>query len=300
MTSNIINLISDGRDFRELDPIEKILWRTSGFRTPQGSSPQEALMRLKAQASFHPDIVPAKVAVIRTLAFRISAAAASLIMILGLWFMFRPGYTDKVIALRGSHLEHSLPDGSMVSINADSRLAYDQKHFGEERKVGLTGEAFFSVVKGSRFVVSTKHGDVAVLGTSFNVYARDEYFKVSCITGRVRVTSSGSTAEISPGENAELENGQLVVSGAKDTQASTGWIRGEFIYDNSPLNQVLNEIERQFNIKFVAGDLDGRYFTGAFTNKDLKNALDIVCIPMGLTYVVGEKGKVYIREKTRQ
>jgi len=300
MTSNIINLTSDGRGFRELDPVEKILWRSSGFRTPRGSSPEEALARLKAKIGSGPAIVPAKIALVRTLAFRIASAAAAIIIIAGLWFMFRPGFTDQVVAVKGTHLEHKLPDGSQVSVNADSRLAYDLKHFSEERKVSLTGEAFFSVVKGSRFVVTTKHGDVAVLGTSFNVYARDEYFRVSCLTGRVRVSSSGNTVEINPGEDAELQNGQLVLSGAKDIQASTGWIRGEFIYDNSPLNQVLNEIERQFNIKFVAGDLDGRYFTGTFTSKDLKNALDIVCIPMGLTYVVGEKGKVYIREKTQQ
>jgi transmembrane sensor len=204
------------------------------------------------------------------------------------------------MAAGGTHLEHQLPDGSQIALNAGSRIRYDQNNFGSERKVNLDGEAFFSVVKGSKFVVSTRNGNVTVLGTSFNVYSRDNEFIVTCVTGKVKVTSDDASIVINPGESSRLSDGKLVSSTVNNTEATTGWIKGEFTYENSPLNQVLGEIERQFNIKFVGGNFDSRYFTGTFTNKDLKNTLDIVCIPMGLTYAVGDKGKILIQEKTRQ
>ena len=72
---------------------------------------------------------------------------------------------------------------------------------------------------------------------------------------------------------------------------------GEFTFEDAPLNSVFMEIERQFNVKFASLKFSNKYFTGGFTNKNLVEALDIVCIPMGLTYEIGSNSKIIVREK---
>ena len=59
---------------------------------------------------------------------------------------------------------------------------------------------------------------------------------------------------------------------------------------------VFDEMERQFNVKFAGQNFGDRFFTGSITNKDLKEALDIVCIPLGLNYEIGNKGEIFISE----
>jgi transmembrane sensor len=300
MSAIMNNQQSNVFNFRNMDIEERIFVLSAGLRPPAGKSPQEALELFRSKIVKSPQKLHTRTASVRSLTFRISSVAAGIIVILGIWFLFRQEGNEKVIAERGNHLEHKLPDGSQVDINAGSTIRYDGKGFTAERKISLEGEAFFSVVKGSKFVVTTKQGEITVLGTSFNVFSRDNLFKVSCISGRVRVAANNTSVEIIPGENAELSEGKLVHREAKNMESSTSWMKGEFSYENSPLTQVFGEIERQFNVTFASGDLSDRYFTGTFTNKDLKNTLDIVCIPMGLTYAVGDKGKIYIEKKTKQ
>jgi transmembrane sensor len=299
MTKKMNYRSSEEKPFKEMGTGEKILSRAAGLRTPGDISAQEALSDFHQRLNASVKENPTKNAVVRPLILRLVSVAAVILIILGLWISIPKGGNTRIIAGRGHHIGHTLPDGSKVEMNAESRLVYPKKDFNGDRRVNLDGEAFFNVVKGRSFIVSTKYGKVEVMGTSFNVCSRDNIFRVSCVTGKVRVSAGDNSVIILPGESTELGNGSLTTIAGQTPESSTGWMQGKFSYENSPLSQVFNEIERQFNIKFVAGDLKARFFTGSFTNKDLKDALDIVCIPMGLAYEVGDKGKVYIKEKTR-
>jgi transmembrane sensor len=164
----------------------------------------------------------------------------------------------------------------------------------------MDGEAFFNVEKGKTFTVKTNLADIQVLGTSFNVFARDEQFKVSCFTGKIRVTSGSQSVIITPNETAFLKNNKLVTSRDENVQASAQWRSGEFNYINTSLILVFAEIERQYNVNFVMqNNIDNLYFTGNITNKDLVAALDIICIPMNLTYEIGSNSKVFIKSQTK-
>jgi transmembrane sensor len=204
-----------------------------------------------------------------------------------------------VIAEKGSRVEYRLPDGSNVKMNADSKIILDKKNFKNERSIRLEGEAFFNVTKGTPFTISASRGEIRVLGTSFNVYSRTNAFKVSCISGKVLVTSGDQSVTIIPGETAELKGNDLIRFTDSKINSVSSWIDGEFYFDNSPLKMVLDEIERQFNVKFTGQNFESRFFTGSFTNKDLNEALDIVCIPLELNYEIGNKGEVLISEKSK-
>jgi transmembrane sensor len=300
MSQDVNNRYPDGRDSEDKDLEQKILDRSATFRIPPGKSEKEAFVLLKSRIAEEnsKSYKPTK-AIITRLSFRISAAAAACLLLFGTWFLLIRSHNIEVVADRGTHVDYRLPDGTQVKINAGSKIVYNKHDFLKSRNIVLHGEAFFDVVKGNTFHISTVHGDIEVLGTSFNVYSRDNLFKVSCISGRISISSENQSVEITPGESAIFRGKDLISYHDNNLNSSTSWIKGEFYYENSPLNLIFNEMERQFNIKFVTTKMKEKYFTGSFTNNDLENALDIVCIPMGLKYEIGNNGKILIREKTQ-
>lgn len=219
------------------------------------------------------------------------AAAAALIIGLVLGW---PNEALKTVACADGQTQVvTLPDASIATLNAGSTLSYSD-HWDEERTVELKGQAFFEVTKGSRFQVVTPSGVVEVLGTSFDVYSRDSDFKVACRTGRVRVSAGKQSVEIAPGFVAVLENNKLLV-GEFDLSQSD-WRNGEFIYNQTQLSNVFEELSRQFNVRFQTPDFTGRLYTGRFSNKNLDEALQLVCLPMGLKYTLLNQNEIRIED----
>jgi len=189
-----------------------------------------------------------------------------------------------------------LPDQSMMILNAGSSASYDDD-WSDSRTLELDGQAFFEVQKGSKFSVVTSSGVVEVLGTSFDVFSRGQDFRVSCTTGKVRVSSGKSNVEITPGNMAELSKGVLVISQFDPQQAD--WQSGEFTFTDEPLQNVFSEMQRQFNITITSPELKDRFYTGRFSNRDLAEALELVCLPMGLRYEIGNNNNVTITVQSR-
>lgn len=286
-------------EFKRWDVDQKILRYSAQFKVPETMTKEEALLKLKAKiAEGQQSVEIVRKPRIRNI-YRIGSAAATIALLLGIWHLWTRKPMSEVIAENGHHTEYQLPDGSHVTMNAESKIVFKKNSFTNERMLTLEGEAFFSVKKGKSFVVNTKFADVKVLGTSFNVFARDNAFKVSCLTGRVAVSSGENEVIITPGESAAFTNGQLTKFEDKNIKTIANWRIGEFNYENAPLSSVLSEIERQFNVKFETANMPEKYFTGSFTNKNLVNALDIVCIPLGLTYEIGTNSKIFISERNK-
>ncbi len=192
----------------------------------------------------------------------------------------------------GEFEQVTLPDGSQVSLNANSTLSYSEEW---NRTLSLEGEAFFEVTKGSQFTVNTSGGTVQVLGTSFNVFARDNDLVVACKTGKVKVevAEKSYSQVITPGET---------VSSMKDTVKMTRieplmigkWQSGEFYFENRPVTEVLNEIQRQYQVTITTEHLEDKLFSGYFiSTAGLDMALSMVCEPLNLSYnIVDEKDVV--------
>ena len=215
------------------------------------------------------------------------AMAASLIILLGLAGLMR-FYSVTLETLPGQHLTVDLPDGSVVQLNAASSLGYYPYWWRFSRQLSFEGEAFFDVEKGSRFTVSSVKGITSVLGTSFNIYSRNENYRVSCLTGKVRVADLANSQEVilMPNEMTELTaRGEFDVRRNVNLKTTTAWINNEFVFTSAPLNDVLEEIERQYDVTIAGKEAFQNNYTGNFTREQsIEQVLAFVCKPFSIKF----------------
>jgi transmembrane sensor len=204
-------------------------------------------------------------------------------------------HTTHVACAKGERLAVVLPDGSNVLLNSESQLSYQKYMWWQKREVALNGEGFFKVMKGRRFEVRTGKYVTSVLGTSFNVFARDNTVRVCCFTGKVgvREVTSGAQAILTPGLGVGGQ-GSTLGGVEKISEKQKGWTKGEFYFSDAALDDVFAEIERQFNVKVSCTGCENRRYSGYFNDKSLSQALELVCIPMQLTYNVASNGEVKV------
>ena len=177
-----------------------------------------------------------------------------------------------------------LPDASEIILNADSEISYSEKKWEKERNVDLTGEAFFKVAKGKQFTVTTDDGQVAVLGTQFNVENRKGFFEVTCYEGLVRVTYKDKETKLPAGTSFMVINDKIVEANAPHTTVPT-WINKESTFKSIPLQYVLDEFERQHNIKVETQNIDTeQLYTGTFSNTDANLALQSISVPSQIKF----------------
>ena len=219
------------------------------------------------------------------------AAAAAIVLLISFWFL-NPA-TTAIQSTNAQQLVHALPDKSEIKLNAASKIAYNKKTWKNNRVVELEGEAFFKVQKGSSFTVKTKAGSVRVLGTSFNVFARDGELKVVCFTGKVEVKSNNNDIQIlTPGKSTALvANTKLSPPQKIDLKKMATWRTGNFVFENISFGQVIKEVERQFDVTIEIQDKNLLNKRGAylFETGDLQKALKKICTPLGLKFEI--KGK---------
>lgn len=216
-----------------------------------------------------------------------TGVAASLIFILASVAILLSGNIEESTS-QAQHKAVSLPDGSEVILNAESQLSYNKYLWKIKRSVRLEGEAFFQVQKGERFDVHSEENVVSVLGTSFNVLARKNKYRVSCFTGKVRVATKQQEVILTPNSSTELTSTELSTPRTFNQKTTGSWKRGDFYFDNASLQQVFETIERQFGVTTSRAP-SNRYYTGYFDMSNLDQALKIVCEPMDLTYQVKDK-----------
>ena len=213
--------------------------------------------------------------------------AASILLFIASISLILSGNIE-VTTTSGEHHAVYLPDGSEVVLNAKSHLSYNKYLWKLQRSVRLDGEAFFQVQKGERFEVISKENIVSVLGTSFNVLAREDEYKVACFTGKVRVATKEQEVILTPGLSTNLKNGKLSSPSAFEEMIVGSWKRGGFYFDNTALQKVFDTIERQFDVTISSQKLQRKY-TGYFDMSNLEQALKVVCEPMGLRYHIKNK-----------
>lgn len=262
------------------DTTEKLLAQLPGWEVP-GLHDKTALWKKIEARTQNPAPSPRVLGL--TPAY---AAAASLAVLLVAFAVAWQFGQVSIYAKAGAQKEVLMPDSTLVVLNAESTLHYNKLAYRFRRNLQLSGEAWFEVKKGPEFTVSTAAGQVQVLGTSFNVYARQESFRTHCMTGKVSVTSGGQTVVLEPGQRGTIEGNTLSKAEFAPKQTPQGWKNGVFSYQDAPLEDVLHELARQFNVKIVINHLKNRHYTGTFTRNDLDSALTAICKPMGLSYQV--------------
>ena len=164
---------------------------------------------------------------------------------------------NMVITPRAGQYHLKLADGTVVYLNAQSSLRFPVGFSGKERKVDLTGEAYFEVARDAArpFKVSMAKGkEVTVLGTRFDVrdYADDPAAAAMLLDGSVRVTNGGRSMTLEPGQQATLDpGGAVAVAHDDDAEASISWTKGLFRFNNLPLADVLRQLSRWYDVDVV-------------------------------------------------
>jgi ferric-dicitrate binding protein FerR (iron transport regulator) len=183
---------------------------------------------------------------------------------------------------RGSKvIDLMLADGSHVWLNTGSSVTYPVAFSNDERKVTVTGEAYFEVAHDASrpFIVKKADMEVTVLGTHFNVNAYDDEnsIRVTLLEGAVKVKKGQTSEMLSPGQQAQINAG-IAVANTVDTEAVIAWKNGYFHFGNTSVAELMKQLARWYDIDIVyMGQVPQREFGGEISrNANLSQVLNIL------------------------
>lgn len=175
-------------------------------------------------------------------------------------------------------LNVDLPDGSKVILAPKSLISFPEE-FGATRAVDMRGEAYFDIQKHEKpFVINLNEINVRVLGTAFNVEARGDKIKVAVERGLVAMEKGTKQVKIAKGQEGIFNKRtyEIVVDTTPNPNASS-WRTGEFMFDETPLSDVVVELEKYYQIKFkVSPSLTACRITARFDRVPLENLLNVL------------------------
>lgn len=225
-----------------------------------------------------------------------SAAAAVAAIVVSVWLLLPP--SDLVVTTGIAEQKTvTLPDQSVVKLNAGSQLTVKRARWSESRHVTLSGEAFFDVVSNpeSVFYVHTSNGKVTVLGTTFSVLDRAEGYGVACFTGKVLAESGAQSFELPPGRRL-FTNGDGIWHNQEVNEGDQpAWVKGQqTVLTDASMQLVAKELERRYKVTVQVKQTVTKLFTGQFPNDNLQLALEVIGKTLDLKYSV--EGSVVIFE----
>ncbi|THU39610.1 DUF4974 domain-containing protein [Niastella caeni] len=158
----------------------------------------------------------------------------------------------------------TLADGSKVWLNAASSIRYPVAFTEKDRRVEISGEAYFEVTPdaGKPFLVQAGAMEVRVLGTHFNInsYCEESSIKATLLEGKVKVrdVSQGKEVTLKPGEQAALassrsQSGPLATYHSPDLEEVMAWKNGKFVFNDADIQTVMRQLERWYNVKVSYG-----------------------------------------------
>lgn len=220
--------------------------------------------------------------------------------------------TDMVVeAPLGSKTKLMLPDGSMVWLNAGSRLAYSQAFGISERNLDLQGEAYFEVVKkaGMPFIVNSKELNVEVLGTKFNFrnYPEDAEVVVDLLEGKVALENRLKKMDLcflNPAEKMVLnkQTGHLSISTAK-VEHSKDWTDELLFFDEDLLVDIAKELERSYAVTIHIPDdsLQNFRFYGSFNRRaqSIRDILEVMSSTGLLKYEITRDNEIILMSNAK-
>ncbi|TCO09889.1 FecR family protein [Natronoflexus pectinivorans] len=231
-----------------------------------------------------------------------AAIVAAIVLIGGLLYFLLPTFyqqADQVAYITYSDSsEIILPDGTLVALNSGSSISYPENFGATERRVLLSGEAWFEVTSDQQntFIVETRSFEVKVLGTSFNVrsYEHLELCQIDVNKGVVEVVSFLSDLDplkLAAGDGADF----YVPSGTMIKRSlypnNLAWKTGELRFHDVSLYEVFNTLEQTYHIRIVTEDpsiLDEK-LVASFSQNTFDYIMDVVCLTFNLTQVKSDE-----------
>jgi ferric-dicitrate binding protein FerR (iron transport regulator) len=161
---------------------------------------------------------------------------------------------NKLSTGKGRQFQVVLPDGTKVWLNSSSSLRYPTTFSGGQRRVEMTGEAYFEVTPDAArpFIVKADRQDITVLGTNFNVNVYDDepVKRTTLLQGSIRVNTAQGHALLVPGEEATTDrNGSQLKVNTVNAEDAVAWKNGFFHFDNADLPTVMRQLARWYDVE---------------------------------------------------
>ena len=205
---------------------------------------------------------------------------------------------------KGGQYQVYLPDGTKVWLNAGSSLRYPTAFAGNDRKVELTGEAYFEVShnKAMPFKVVSDNQTVEVLGTHFNInaYKDEPSTNTTLLEGSVKVSqlTTYNPQLLKPGQQSVLYNsaGGINVKDA-DIESVVAWKNGFFQFNNADIQTIMRQIERWYDVKVSYQEkIPGKHFTGIITrNTNISKVLHMLELTSSVHFKVDGKEVIVLK-----
>lgn len=210
---------------------------------------------------------------------------------------------NRLIVPAGARYQLQLADGTKVWMNSISELEYPVSFTAHNRKVRLTGEAYFEVTKNpsAPFKIEANGYEIVVLGTSLNIsaYASDSFIQTTLVSGALEVNSrEGDVYKLTPGQMAMIvHDDQKVLINNVDTRLFTSWHDGILYFNKISLKDLAVKLERWYDvdIHFVNEQTSGLLFSGAMENsRDIRFLLKLIGQAANVEFEIEEK-QIYVK-----
>ncbi|MDB5208286.1 MAG: hypothetical protein JWR72_3361 [Flavisolibacter sp.] len=180
---------------------------------------------------------------------------------------------NSIVTPHGGQYQVTLPDGTMVWLNASSSLRFPTAFIGKERKVEITGEAYFEVAKNTAMpfiVIINKGAAVEVLGTHFNVmaYGDEKTIKTTLLEGAINLKNEGVVQRLKPGQQAQITQGKMNVINDVDVERAIAWKNGLFDFNDDAVPDIMRQLSRWYDIDVeYEGKVPDGHYVGSVRRK---------------------------------
>ncbi|MCH4147862.1 MAG: DUF4974 domain-containing protein [Prevotella sp.] len=214
------------------------------------------------------------------------------------FFMNNKGYDDNAVCKmnveKGQRANITLPDGTQVFLNSDTRISYPKSYGNAERRVTLSGEAYFDVAKDKKhkFVVNANGIEVEALGTAFNVNAYPENNEIitTLFRGRVKVSSVNKETILFPNQEVSFNTHtrQFTHRNLSGLLEASLWRQGQLSFNHKTLSEIAVILNRTYNVNIIIQNNKIRNctFTGVIRDNNLSNVLDMITLASHIKYTI--------------
>jgi len=282
------------------------LWQSAAEKSPRLPNVDQAWAELSTQLGLPQQPAPAKILdmkkpapptarkFFRSDSYRWAAAAVLLLGFATLiyQFFYDTNALRKVMAQNGQRESIDLPDGSRVQLNSGSEIQFYENFSDSARLVTLSGEAYFEVTHDHRpFYVNTGNAQIRVLGTKFGIRTRNDETRVTVREGRVSLrgikTAAATAVELTANQTSVCQQQYAPAPPTTvDAGQALGWVEGKIVFEQTPLTEVVAELQRVYNVAIELSNpaLGQNTITGSFQNKPVESVLASICLTMNLQY----------------
>ncbi|MEO8416410.1 MAG: FecR domain-containing protein [Ginsengibacter sp.] len=207
---------------------------------------------------------------------------------------------NTITTARGNQYQLVLSDGSKVWLNAASSIRFPASFIGSERKVEITGEAYFEVARDAtkpfkvEFITqSGQKAEVQVLGTHFdvNAYWENAAIKTTLLEGIVKIKTTDQIQMLVPGQQAMLSADVITLNKDADVSQAVAWKDGFFMFNNTDLKTIMQQAARWYDVEV---DYDSKIAAEGFTGKISRN------VPLSEFLKLLELNDVHVKSEGRK